>query len=239
MTVARKLPKAPRAAPHGRPNTAASERPAVPAYHHGNLREALIAAAEAILAERDAGLSTMSQAPLTLRDVARRAGVSHAAPYHHFASLDHLLAAVAASGFTRLGARMAQATATTPDARERLLRIAEAYVDTARAHPAQFRLMFGPMLRRSPDFPALQAAAGGAFAHVLAAAQAFAPTRGGDVALLGWSLSHGLANLLIDGAFAGLPVAVGDAATLARRFSALALAAASGEPPTPPSGDST
>ena len=75
-------------------------------------------------------------------------------------------------------------------------------------------------------------AAGDAFAQVLAAAQAFAPTRGGDVALLGWSLSHGLANLLIDGAFEGLPVAAGDAATLARRFSALALAAATEQAPS-------
>lgn len=231
MTPTTKKAKTLPTASRRRTQTAADRRPTA-TYHHGNLREALIAAAEAILAERDAGPSASSQAPLTLRDVARRAGVSHAAPYHHFASLDHLLAAVAAAGFARLGECMAQATATTTDARERLLRIAEAYVDTARAHPAQFRLMFGPMLRRSPDFPPLQTAAGDAFAQVLAAAQAFAPTRGGDVALLGWSLSHGLANLLIDGAFEGLPVAAGDAATLARRFSALALAAAT--EPAPP-----
>lgn len=231
MTLTAKKTKNSPTAARKRTQTVAGRRPA-DTYHHGNLREALIAAAEAILAERDAGESASSQAPLTLRDVARRAGVSHAAPYHHFASLDHLLAAVATAGFSRLGGRMAQATATTTDARERLLRIAETYVDTARAHPAQFRLMFGPMLRRSTDFPPLQAAAGDAFAHVLAAAQAFAPTRGGDVALLGWSLSHGLANLLIDGAFEGLPVAAGDAATLARRFSALALAAATEQAPS-------
>ena len=121
---------------------------------------------------------------------------------------------------------MTTATTGATTARERLLRIAEAYIAAAQAHPAQFRLMFGPMLRRSNDYPPLQAAAGAAFAQVLDAAQAFSPARGGDVALLGWSLSHGLANLLIDGAFEGLPVDAGDVTTLARRFSALALAAA-------------
>ena len=84
----------------------------------GNLHVSLLEAAEAVLAERGAKA-------LTLRDVARSAGVSHGAPYHHFSSLNDLLAAVAQRGFEALGDAMAQAVAV-PDTLERLLRVADA-----------------------------------------------------------------------------------------------------------------
>ena len=129
----------------------ATARAAVRPYHHGNLRASLLSAAEAVLAERGAQ-------GLTLRDVARAAGVSHGAPYHHFASLDELLAAVAQHGFELLGEAMARAVAV-PDTRERLLRVAQVYVACARAHPERFRLMFGPMLASKDAHPALRAAA--------------------------------------------------------------------------------
>lgn len=181
-----------------------------PPYHHGNLRAVLLEAAEAVLAER--GVQR-----LTMRDVARVAGVSHAAPYHHFASLEDLLAAVAERGFLALGEAMATAV-SVPDTRERLLRVSQAYVDCARAQPERFRLMFGPLLARKKEFPALQVAAEGAFGHVLAAAQAHDPQQGHQLALAGWSLAHGLSHLMVDGAFDGLPIQPLDPATLARQL---------------------
>jgi len=180
-------------------------------YHHGNLRAGLLEAAEAVLAERGAH-------GLTLRDVARAAGVSHGAPYHHFASLNELLAAVAERGFVVLGDAMAQAVAV-PDTRERLLRVSQAYVDCARAHPERFRLMFGPLLASKDEHPALKDAAQRAFGFVLAAANAHDKQHGASLALAGWSLAHGLSHLMIDGAFDGLPMKKQNPDTLARKLS--------------------
>jgi len=179
-------------------------------YHHGNLRESLLNATRTLLAERGAQ-------GITLRDVAKAAGVSHAAPYHHFASLNALLAEVVQASFTALGDALERASAE-PDTRERLLRITEAYVAHARAQPAQFRLMFGPLLAQSADYPALQTAARRAFGYVLAAASAHDPQNGPELALTGWSLSHGLSNLLIDGALDTLSLPLGDTAALARQL---------------------
>jgi len=177
-------------------------------YHHGNLRASLLEAAEAVLVERGAQ-------GLTLRDVARAAGVSHGAPYHHFASLNELLAAVAERGFVILGDAMAEAVAV-PDTRERLLRVAQSYVDCARAHPERFRLMFGPLLASKDEHPTLKDAAQRAFGFVLAAANAHDKERGATLALAGWSLAHGLSHLMIDGAFDGLPMHKRNPDTLAR-----------------------
>ncbi len=179
-------------------------------YHHGNLRAGLLEAAEAVLAERGAR-------GLTLRDVARAAGVSHGAPYHHFGSLNDLLAAVAQRGFEDLGEAMARAVAVA-DTRERLLRVADGYVACARAHPERFRLMFGPLLASETEHPALKAAAQHAFGFVLAAAIAHDAKNGSDLALAGWSLAHGLSHLMIDGAFDGLPMKKRKPETLARKL---------------------
>ncbi len=187
-------------------------------YHHGNLRESLLAAAEAVLAERGAQ-------GITLRDVAKAAGVSHAAPYHHFASLNDLLAVVAERAFTTLGDALEQVSAE-PDTGERLLKINDTYVACACAQPAQFRLMFGPLLTRKADYPALKAAAERAFGCVLAAANAHDAKHGPVLALTGWSLAHGLSNLLIDGALEGLPLgqdALASAPRLARQLALRAL----------------
>ena len=181
------------------PARARVRRPPEPRpYHHGDLRAALLCAAARWLDER--GAET-----LTLRELARAAGVSHAAPYHHFAGRDDLLAGVAEHAFDRLGDALA-AAATAPDSAQALLDIAESYVREALAHPAQFRLMFGPMLARKAEHPGLQRAAERAFTVLLAAATHYAPERGLELALAGWSLSHGAANLAIDGAFGGLPL---------------------------------
>ena len=212
-----------KAAPGAKP---AAERPPRPrakptgAYHHGDLREALLDAAEALLAQRGAeGLS--------LRDLARRAGVSHAAPYHHFAGLPELLAALAARSFQQLGAAMQAGVDAHPgDARAQLLAIAEAYVGFARRRPARFRLMFGPVLASRRLHPALDHAAGAAFRVLLDAATRFDPAAGALIALTGWSLAHGVSHLDLDGAFAGLPLPgpLPDAAELVRHLSARVLA---------------
>lgn len=200
---------APKVASPARAAARRSKAPSRP-YHHGNLRASLLDAAEAVLAER--GVQG-----LTLRDVARGAGVSHGAPYHHFASLNELLAAVAQRGFETLAAALTDAVAV-PDTRERLLRIAQAYVACARAQPERFRLMFGPLLATKARHPALAQAAERAFGIVLDAAIAHDPAHGADLAIAGWSLSHGLSHLLIDGAFDGLPLQHREPDALARRL---------------------
>ena len=179
-------------------------------YHHGNLRESLVEAAEELLEQH--GVQGV-----TLREVARVAGVSHAAPYHHFAGLDALLAAVAERSFTQLGASIAKA-AQAGEPRDALLRICEAYVAHACAHPAQFRLMFGPMLARKSEFPEFAGAARAAFTQVLEVAEALAPGEGAALALSGWSLAHGFAHLAIDRAMEDLPVPVSPDPATARRL---------------------
>lgn len=110
------------------------------AYHHGNLREALVRAGLEILAE--GGVEA-----LTLRGCAARVGVSHAAPKNHFASMDALEAAIVAEGHRRLSATMRDALAAAGNSpRARLVAAAEGYLVFALANPALFQLMFG--LRR-------------------------------------------------------------------------------------------
>jgi AcrR family transcriptional regulator len=179
------------------------------AYHHGSLYEALLDAAEQLLPAR-------GPEALTLREVARHAGVSHGAPYHHFASRDALLAAVAERGFVGLGEAMESAGG--PEPRERLAGICEAYVGFAARHPTRFRLMFGPLLARKTEFPGLQAAGEKAFALLLSASQEVAPTQAMPLTLAGWSMAHGLSYLTVNGIFESLPVPVPDSAGLGRQL---------------------
>lgn len=167
-------------------------------YHHGALRAALLDAAEAIL-ERD-GI-----AALTLRAAAREAGVSHAAPAHHFGSLSGLLSELAASGFVRFRERMqAEAEAAGPDAEVRVIGLGRGYVGFARACPGLFLLMFRSE-RLDWSSPALSAAGAEAFALLTqpgtgAEAHHAPPGLQDLVAATGrWSLMHGLATLVIDG----------------------------------------
>lgn len=159
-------------------------------YHHGDLRAALLAAAEAELAER--GIEAFS-----LRQVAKRAGVSHAAPAHHFTDANGLLTALAAEGFHRfLKAQALREAQVSPDPQSQLVAAGLGYVDFAMARPALFRLMFGS---DRPDFsdPALSAASDGAYAHL----QDQVATCGGTVtdAAAVWAMAHGLADLLAAG----------------------------------------
>src|SRR5437588_7018998 len=104
-------------------------------YHHGALRDALLQAAERVL-ERD-GL-----AGLTLRAVAREAGVSHAAPTHHFGDLTGLLSELAAIGYRMFNAAMVAADSSGPSPLDKAMARAKAYVAYARAHPGMYGLMF-------------------------------------------------------------------------------------------------
>lgn len=187
-------------------------------YHHGNLREALLDAAQELVAQHGAHA-------LTLREVAKAAEVSHAAPYHHFESLEALTAAVGERGFATLAQEMSTAEEgpRRKSPKQRLLGICEAYVGFAQRHPETFRLMFGPLLARKREHPGLQQAAERAFHVLLQAATDYAgsigkPRDGPELALSGWSLAHGFAHLAIDGAFDSLPIAVPDTAGLARRL---------------------
>ena len=102
-------------------------------YHHGALRDALLDAAQRVL-ERDG--------QLTLRAVAREAGVSHAAPTHHFGDLTGLVSELAAIGFTQFNAAMVAAGTAGPSLIDKAIARAKAYVAYAQAHPGMYMLMF-------------------------------------------------------------------------------------------------
>src|SRR5579859_6373914 len=130
-------------------------------YHHGALRDALLEAAERVL-ERD-GLPR-----LTLRAVAREAGVSHAAPTHHFGDLAGLLSELAAIGFRQFDAALAKAGAAADGSPETAMARAKAYVGYAQAHPGLYGLMFRTE-RLDMSRPALDQAAGASFRELVGA----------------------------------------------------------------------
>jgi len=169
-------------------------------YHHGALREALLAAAERVL-ERD-GL-----AGLTLRAAAREAGVSHAAPTHHFGDLTGLVSDLAAVGFSRFNAAMAQAAEIDGPPLAKAAARARAYLAYARAHPGIYHLMFRTE-RLDMTRPSLRDAANAAFAGIAGAigsirgesvpAQALSLDQAAEI-VRAWSLVHGYTMLLLDG----------------------------------------
>lgn len=158
-------------------------------YHHGDLRRALLdTALERI---REAGSEG-----LTLRELARRAGVSHAAPYRHFPDRSALLAAVAEEGFAQLAAAMQQAGERGRTPLGRLRRAGLAYVEFARASPAHFRMMFGPEAVGAGGAAGLRTFS--ALAALVEGCQRAGDLRAGDSELLArmaWSLVHGIAEL--------------------------------------------
>ena len=195
------VPRSGRAAP-ARGGRSASRRAAKEdtPYHHGALRDALLQAAERVL-ERD-GL-----AGLTLRAVAREAGVSHAAPTHHFGDLTGLVSELAAIGFRQFNAAMAAScSADTPFPARGLAR-AKAYIAYAQAHPGMYGLMFRTE-RLDYARPSLHEAAEASFAGLANAIAAIRQERiEGDALTLdqaaaiarAWSLVHGFTMLLLDG----------------------------------------
>lgn len=183
-------------------------------YHHGDLRATLVTAARHVL-ERE-GYDALS-----LRAAARAAGVSQAAPYHHFRDKEALLAAVAAQGYGELTAAMQAHMAAQTDAQARLDASGIGYVGFAVANPALFRLMFG-MAHGVADDPALKAAGAAAYgvlqqaiADVLAAAGK--PASEAPIASLkAWSLVHGLAKLVLEAGVTPGDYGMGDIEALAR-----------------------
>jgi AcrR family transcriptional regulator len=171
-------------------------------YHHGDLRAALLRAGEAELAE--AGVERFS-----LRAVARRVGVSHSAPAHHFGDARGLVTALAAEGFRRFLAAMQarQAEAEGEDAVALLTASGLGYVDFAQASPTLFRLMFASE-RVKGESEELREAAEAAYAHLVAdvARLRGAPPEGDPEGMAevaaAWSLSHGFAELLVSGRLA-------------------------------------
>ena len=168
--------------------------PGVQSYHHGNLYAALLTAAEAELVEK--GVEHFS-----LRGVARRAGVSHAAPAHHFGDVDGLLTALAALSFERLLQSMEAAAASAePDPISNLVAIGIGYIDYAAGNPHLFSLLFAS---DRPDWnnPDLLRRADAAFAKLQSAVQAVADRHGRDSVAVGemmqtaWAMPHGLATL--------------------------------------------
>jgi AcrR family transcriptional regulator len=177
------------------------ERP----YHHGDLRRAIVSAALEILTETQS-------LEFSLRELARRAGVSHNAPYKHFADKRELLAAVSAGGFEALTKRIAREIAGQNNARAQLFAMLRAYIRHGVENPALYRLMFGGYLSGLDNGrPAIERAAAEKTKALLAGAiidgalgRAIPNSRRNEGKIEGailacWSLVHGLTLLLADG----------------------------------------
>ena len=166
-------------------------------YHHGDLKRALTDAALALVAEK-------GPRGFTLTEAARRAGVSAAAPYRHFADKAELLAAVAEQGFRDLHAALAAAAEGVAGPRERVAELGRVYVRWAVGHPDHYQVMFGSESLKA-EHPSLAAAAERAFDDLLAAirtCQEAGLVAGDDPRELAaplWSLVHGIASLAIGG----------------------------------------
>jgi AcrR family transcriptional regulator len=174
------------------------EVPAARPYHHGSLKQALLEAAVELIAET-------GPRGFTLREAARRAGVSHNAPYRHFRDRDDLLAAVAADGFDRLTRAMSRGSVKAAPL-NRLRRSGLAYVDFALRWPQHFAAMFDAPWGK-PGYPACAAAAARCFETLLGfvrECQAANQLPAGDAERLAyhaWSLVHGIAKLANAGQF--------------------------------------
>ncbi len=165
------------------------------AYHHGNLKEALIRAALELIAEK-------GPAGFTFADAARWAGVSPAAPYRHFRDRDELIADVARRGFELFAAALTKAwDEGRPDLMAAFDRLGRAYLDFAREQPAYYSAMFEAGVPLDTD-PQLRASSEAAFAVLRTAAEklvAQMPAKGRPPALMValhiWSMTHGIASL--------------------------------------------
>jgi AcrR family transcriptional regulator len=171
----------------------------VRAYHHGDLRAALLDEAAAMIAEGGA-------ASVTMRALGRRLGVSRAASYRHFEDKTALLVAVATAGFSRLKDRLQAVDAGGPRSSvERIRRMGEEYVRFALENPAHYRLMYGREGLARGDVPELREAGNALFEQLVDVIQAYQDS--GKIkrqdpraqAYVAWSAVHGLASLLIDG----------------------------------------
>ena len=209
----------------GRGRRASGETP----YHHGDLHEALLKAAERVL-ERD-GLTG-----LTLRAVAREAGVSHAAPTHHFGDLTGLLSELAAIGFRMFNVAMVAARASETHPMMKAMATAKAYVAYAQAHPGMYSLMFRNE-RIDMTRPSLHEAATASFQGLANSAGASADKlealtlEQAAVIARNWSLVHGFTMLLLDGRLGDILHRLPAGTTPEQLLNAMMLAAVAPRPP--------
>ena len=154
-------------------------------YHHGDLKNALLDAARAILEEE-------SLAALSLRAVARRAGVSHAAPYRHFPNHEALLVELAVEGFAELRAGIVAAAAAPGAESDRIAHLGAAYMRFVARRPALTRLMYGPQVPNRTAFPALGQAADAIGEEIGNA------LHDAHLGLAVWAAMHGLAMLVLE-----------------------------------------
>jgi AcrR family transcriptional regulator len=171
--------------------------PSRASYHHGDLHNSLLEAADYLLEKTGA-------ARLSLREVAKHAGVSHTAPYRHFKNRAALLEAIAMAGFRRLKALLEQAEASAPDDMAQQLRAGGlAYLRVAVNNPEHTRLMFGGMMKGVSEDSALYAAAEDTYNtlyRIIDTGRARGVFGGSDtetVVLAAWSGVHGLAMLIL------------------------------------------
>ncbi len=180
-----------------RPKAKAREVDSATGYHHGNLREALLQGALELIGLRGA-------AQLSLREVARRIGVSHAAPYRHFADKNALLGVIALQGFSLLKQALEESRIDRGP-REAFEESGRAYVRFALAHPAHLAVMFGGGAldpAACDGLPERGEDAFGVLVAIIETAQEAGVVRPGDsrtLALAAWSLVHGLALLVREG----------------------------------------
>ena len=168
------------------------------AYHHGNLKNALIEAGADVLAKDGVG-------GLSLRKVAQQAGVSHAAPYAHFADKQALIAAISTDGYRRLYEALAATTQQyADDPARQLIEGAWAYVQFALSDTDHFKIMLSGVIEKEKDYPALVEMSQRSFALVVqiveACQQAKVLKRGpSDLIAVGvWSLIHGFVSLFLE-----------------------------------------
>ena len=167
-------------------------------YHHGDLSNALVAAAIEVISKEN-------PEQLTIREVSRRVGVNHRAVYRHFADLTALLAAVAEQGYRQLLVALEAALAPLKraPAEKRMEAVACAYVAFAIDHSAHYRIMFGRRLNEDGRFPVLEELVVRAFelldAEVLAGIESgrFVARPRRELVFAFWSLAHGFASLAL------------------------------------------
>lgn len=167
------------------------------AYHHGDLRAALLQAAESVLVDR-------GMEGFTLRECARRANVSHGAPAHHFGDVRGLMSELAAESFRQLDKLMQHHRHhASNDPFSQLIAAGQAYVEYAKAHRACFQLIFRTD-RLDPENPKLRQAGERVYAHLEMTMRQMNEEAGGDEKLLAdkttlaWSLVHGFATLMLE-----------------------------------------
>ncbi len=168
-------------------------------YHHGDLKNALIKAGVEILAREGVG-------GLSLRKVAKQAGVSHAAPYAHFADKQALIAAISTEGFKQLHVQIEAARAAyTGDPRSLLVETAWTYLQFALHEPDRFKLMFSSVLEKEKDYPDFVEISQRNFrqlVEVVETCQQGGVLKAGppDLAAISvWSTVHGFSSLLLEG----------------------------------------